>query len=71
MKKVPFIALLVVLAGCTMTEPVYMKNLQTGLVVKCGPYDGRPLQSLASAQRESQCIQDYKEQGFVRVPNSN
>lgn len=46
------------LAGCS--SPVSMRNPMTGETVKCGPYVG--------VAREMQCINDYKDQGFVRVP---
>jgi uncharacterized lipoprotein YajG len=55
------------LAGCEQTEPVLMRD-PSGRVVQCGPYDNRAMISAAFAFREAQCIQDYKEQGFVRVP---
>ena len=69
MRKLIIISALVgVLGACTTTEPVYLRHQKTGQVVQCGPYDGRPIQSSASAVREAQCINDYKEQGFVRIP---
>ena len=55
------------LAACT-TAPVYLKHMETGQVVTCGPYDNRPLQAASSAYRESQCITDYQRQGFERTP---
>lgn len=55
------------LAGCT-TESIYMKNERTGAVVKCGSPHANTLAEPAVQAREAQCIQDYKEQGFVRVP---
>lgn len=54
------------LAACQTTNPVLMVNPKTGQTAQCGPYDNRPLNSAAAAMRESQCIMDYKEQGFVR-----
>lgn len=59
--------LIVSLAGCT-TESIYMKNPQTGAVVKCGTPHANTLAEPAVQAREAQCIQDYKEQGYVRVP---
>lgn len=46
-----------------------MINKATGKTAQCGPYytglaPDFKLQGIA--MRESQCIQDYKEQGFVR-----
>ena len=59
-------------AGCASVETAYLKHPQTRQVVQCGPYEyvilrgsGEPE---AAAARQSQCIEDYKEQGFVRVP---
>lgn len=58
----------VALGGCE-TTPVKMVHPKTGKVVQCGPYytglsPDFKLQGIA--MRESQCIQDYKEQGYVR-----
>lgn len=58
---------LVLLSGCT-TSAVTMQNPQTAEVVRCGPYSNLGIAGLATPQREAQCIQDYKERGFVRVP---
>lgn len=55
-----------VLAGCG-TEPVYLRNM-AGAMVQCGPYDNRAIQSIASADRERQCITDYQRQGYERAP---
>jgi len=55
------------LAACT-TESIYMKNERTGAVVKCGSPHANTLAEPAVQAREAQCIQDYKEQGYVRVP---
>jgi uncharacterized lipoprotein YajG len=55
------------LASC-QTTPVVMVNPETGKTVQCGPYytglDGGIGKGIPA--RESQCIQDYKEQGYVR-----
>lgn len=67
MKSLILVCVAVALAGCLTTDPVYLRNM-TGAVVQCGPYDNRPVQSLSSAQHETQCIQDYQRQGFERVP---
>jgi hypothetical protein len=55
---------MVLLVGCT--TPVYLRH-PDGRTAKCGPYDARPINSFSSAERERGCIQDFKEQGFVRV----
>lgn len=58
---------LLVFAGCE-TTPVKLVHPQTGKVVQCGPYytglDGGIGKGIPA--RESQCINDYKEQGYVR-----
>jgi hypothetical protein len=56
------------LLACSHTDPVYMKNAATGKVVVCGPYKNNDFNATAAATHEQQCIQDYKEQGFLRVP---
>lgn len=52
-------------AGCTTTA-VTLRH-PDGRVATCGPYDARPINSSSSAQRERGCIEDFKQQGFVRV----
>lgn len=59
------LVLLLLLGGCTTA--VTMRH-PDGRVVKCGPYDARPINSFSSAQREQSCIQDYQRQGFERAP---
>jgi hypothetical protein len=56
------------LLACVHTDPVYMRNATTGKVVVCGPYRNNGVNAEPAATHERQCIQDYKEQGFVRVP---
>ena len=63
--------LLIALAGCTQTPPVYMQNPSTGKTAICGPYKNNDLNATAAAMQEHQCIQDYKEQGYVREPTPN
>lgn len=61
-----FLAALV-LVGCALTtQPVYMTNPKNGGVVQCGPYDKRGDNAIAAAMHETQCIQDWKEQGYIR-----
>lgn len=56
------------LAGCT--DAINLRNPVTGQTVQCGPYytglDGGIGKGIPA--REAQCIADYKEQGFIRVP---
>jgi len=42
-----------------------MKNKES--ILKCGPYFLDISNDVAA--RELQCIQDYKEQGYIRIPN--
>ena len=64
--------LLLIVSGCA-DSTTYLKNEKTGEVVKCGGFHAVTLVEGAVQKREAQCIQDYKERGFVRVagPNSN
>jgi hypothetical protein len=52
-------------AGC-VNNRVYLKNAATGEVVKCGA-SHVPLVALMAQSDEAKCVDDYKEQGFVRV----
>jgi hypothetical protein len=54
-------------AGCMTTDPVLLRH-PDGRTVQCGPYDARPINSMASAYRERGCIEDYQRQGFERAP---
>jgi hypothetical protein len=54
--------------GACADGRTYMKNPTTGQVVTCGTRHPYTVVESAVEQREAQCIQDYKEQGFVRVP---
>lgn len=66
-----FIAILVVsaLAACAQTKGVTMIHPQTGKTAQCGPYyvQGSINGNMAATMQEAQCIQDYKEQGYVRA----
>jgi hypothetical protein len=53
-------------AGC-VNNRVYLKNAATGEVVKCRASHVGPLLALAAQKDEAQCVNDYKEQGYVRV----
>ncbi len=62
------LGLVFLFAGCALTtQPVFMGNPQTGATVQCGPYDKRGDNAIAAAMHETQCIQDWKEQGYVRI----
>lgn len=57
-----------VLSGCrTTTDPVTLRNPQTGNTVECGPYDEKSLTAEMAASKRDACIQDYKRQGYERV----
>ena len=60
---------LLVLAGCTYTQPVMLVHPQTAETVQCGPYEG-PFaygKQWAYLQEES-CIDHYRRRGYERVP---
>lgn len=54
------------LAGCS--DAITMRHPDTGQTAQCGPFWGGLSGAAINqvAQREAQCIQDYKEQGYVR-----
>jgi hypothetical protein len=56
-----------VLAGCA-DSTTYFKNMRTGEVVKCGSTHRMTLAEDEVERSDAQCIQDYKDQGFIRVP---
>lgn len=62
------VLMLLVLTGCLTTDPIYLRHPQTGKTVQCGPYDSRALHAQASAIREGQCTEDFRAQGYVRLP---
>lgn len=64
MKKLILIGVLL-LAGCS--SAITMKNPRTGETAQCGPYAVAGIAAMATPQREAQCIQDFKEQGYVRA----
>ena len=66
----PIALLLAALAGCT-NSTTYLKNLKSGEVVTCGGQHAITVVESAVQKREAQCIQDYKDRGFVRVSGPN
>lgn len=57
----------VFLVGCASDAPIVtMVYPKTGAKAQCGPYGNNALRANANALREAQCIQNYKEQGYVR-----
>lgn len=59
----------VALAACTTTQPVYLRNPQTGETASCGPYNYDPVTANVALSRETRCISDYQRQGFERTPS--
>ena len=68
MLRMASILLCLILTCCT--DAIHMRNPTTGQTAECGPFwtglDGGLGKRIP--EREAQCITDYKEQGFVRVP---
>ncbi len=61
---IPVIGLFLV--GCAaQSVPVVMVH-KDGRSAQCGPYSLHGLVANSSAIREQQCIEDYKQQGYVR-----
>jgi len=61
-------AALIVLSGCT-TEAIYMKEPKTGQVATCRAHPlAFPIYATVAAAHDQDCAQDYKDQGYVRVP---
>ena len=56
--------------GCA-DSTTYLKNEKTGQIVKCGGAHAVTLAESAIQAREAECIEDYKQQGYVRVPGPN
>ena len=57
-----------ILGGCS-SAPVHLKHPDTGEMAQCGPYLSTGMAATGGALREAQCINDYKEQGYLRVKN--
>lgn len=58
-------AALIGLAGCSY-ETVRMQNPQTGAVADCGPYRTNQISGSGAALLIA-CVDDFKQQGYVRV----
>ena len=60
-----------ILASCT-TEAIYMRDPKTGQTATCGAHPlAFPIYATIAASHDQECVQDYKEQGYVRVPAPN
>ena len=68
-KVAALIALTFALAACMRIEAVRLEHPETGRVVICGPYSGLTGYNFAAtAAIQRGCVEDFKEQGYVRVP---
>jgi len=75
MKMMRLIALILLfglsLAACT-TETIYMKNRATGETATCGAHPmAFPIYATIAATHDQECVQNYKDQGFVRTAAPN
>ena len=53
------------LAGCT--EAIQMKNPTPGAVATCGNHSlFIPIYATIASTHDHECVQDYKDQGYVR-----
>jgi hypothetical protein len=63
------------LLACTLsacTETMYMKAAKTGVVATCGGHSLMfPIYATIASTHDKECVQDYKEQGFLRVATPN
>ena len=64
-KKLALLLAVGLLVSSCTSIPVYMKNPKTGEIVNCGGQETNP----TGAIRERGCIDDYKDQGWERVPH--
>jgi hypothetical protein len=67
--RLVFLAMALGLSVCSQTAPVYMKDRATGKIAQCGPYKHNHLGAADAASEEKQCIDGYKDRGFVRLPD--
>lgn len=70
MRAIPLVAVVVLGAcGTVQSDPVYLRHTETGEIVRCGPYSTLGVnRALAAAEFERNCVADYREQGYLRVP---
>lgn len=61
-----YAAILCVLALGACTETIHLRNPQTGQAAQCGPYRTGGIGAEAGAVMAVQCVNDYKQQGYVR-----
>lgn len=61
------IGLVLCLGACT--EAMYMKDPATGQVAECGGHWLLfPIYATVASTHDGECVKDYKEQGWTRVP---
>ena len=58
---------LVTLTACT--DPIIMKNPQTGETADCGSHYGAGLYALTANDRAQACVRDFQAQGWQRTGN--
>ena len=63
-KKLALLLAVGLLVSSCSGGPVYLKNPKTGEIVDCAAAANIP-----GAMRERGCIDDYKDQGWERVPH--
>lgn len=66
MRLLVVLALGALLVGCT--DPIKMRNPQTGMTADCGSHYGVGLYAFSANQRSEACVADYQRQGFERTP---
>lgn len=67
MRLVTGILLLASLPACT--EAIYMQNQTTGRLATCGDHPMVfPIYATIASTHDKDCVQDFKEQGYVRIP---
>jgi hypothetical protein len=60
------IAACLALGGCT--EAIQMRNPSTGQVATCGNHPlAFPIYATIAATHDHECVQDYKDLGYVRA----
>ncbi len=70
---IPALTITVLLCACN-SDPVYLRNAQTGASAQCGPYAHLfTVDTENVAIREQKCISDLKRQGYepVAAPAKN
>lgn len=70
MKRLFAVLVLASMTACA-TRPVMLTNPVTGATAKCGPFSTTDNYGSAGAAaiQEANCVNDFKQQGFVRAAN--